>query len=269
MFPKRPPINFKALVAMFVVSAIIFVLVTSVTQAQLGYFHNSPQRRVENALFRVNHAGELRLMRLLFNRGYELYGYYARGPHGPRTFYPVLDRNCKPLGKRQRWERGIGLTLAGAVIGGIVDGWKGAGKGAAAGGAGALINDSRYCNPEQKQEEIYYPSDPLPERGGASRRPTGGVFSTRPLAGPAADSREGEFELSNATRFLVEVYDGNEYLGRMKPGEVWHVDAPLNQYDGYALIPNKRGKLSKDTVDRDVSDRGWVFTEPTFPKGGK
>lgn len=89
----------------------------------------------------------------------------------------------------------------------------------------------------------------------------------QPIAGPAANIGQGQFELSNETRVYVEAYDGETYIGRMAPGSTLAVDPPKDRYRGFALVPTADGRLGKDELSREVSPSGWLFIEPTVARG--
>lgn len=89
----------------------------------------------------------------------------------------------------------------------------------------------------------------------------------QPIAGPAANVGQGQFELSNETRVYVEAYDGDEYIGRMAPGSTMTVDSPKDRYRGFALVPTADGRLGKDELKLEVSSSGWIFIEPTAARG--
>ncbi|MBI2064858.1 MAG: hypothetical protein HYT62_02250 [Candidatus Yanofskybacteria bacterium] len=96
------------------------------------------------------------------------------------------------------------------------------------------------------------------------------VKPTAPIAGPAAvDAGVGEFELSNSTRMYVEAYDGQTYIGRMSAGATLAVGPPKDRYRGFALIPNRRGGLSKDEIEVEPGDSGWTFIEPAVAQEGR
>lgn len=89
----------------------------------------------------------------------------------------------------------------------------------------------------------------------------------QPIAGPAANVGQGQFELLNETRVFVEAYDGNEYIGRMAPGSTMTVDPPKDRYRGFALVPTADGRLGKDELNLEVGPSGWIFIEPTVARG--
>ncbi|MDO8496573.1 MAG: hypothetical protein Q7S43_03975 [bacterium] len=105
--------------------------------------------------------------------------------------------------------------------------------------------------------EVVQSPAPLQEQG----------TSQQPIAGPAANSGEGEFSLENQTRVYVEAYDGETYIGRMEPGAKMMVDPPKDRYRGFALVPTADGRLGKDELDREVSPSGWSFIEPKVAQG--
>ena len=86
----------------------------------------------------------------------------ARGAYGIRqggSFYPVMNSRGQFLTKRQRIERGAGIAALGAGLGWAIGGGKGAAIGAIIGGAGAVLNDSRYGN---QREAVMMTADPVP-----------------------------------------------------------------------------------------------------------
>lgn len=96
--------------------------------------------------------------------------------------------------------------------------------------------------------------------------------ANRPLAGPSyvdrATARGALWTLKNSTRFYVEVYDGEKYLGRLGAGRQWRVPAPNEFYQGFALIPNNGGSLTEGIPCRQGTDGGWNFEEPRFAGQG-
>lgn len=205
-------------------------------------------------------------------------GYY--GYRMGDQFYAVYDRQGRPLSRPMKVAIG---SAAGAVIGAALDrcnrlrgGLIGAGI-----GAGATILIDKIMNRGRNQQVSYEgpeavevdPSQlPPPPPGGPAgygqpqRRPQYGQRPTSvgPMAGPGVGAVGGQFRLVNATNFAVEVYDGQEYLGRLQPRSEMRVDAPNAGYQGYALIPNNRGSLSSDVTDIHASDNGWVFVAPAY-----
>lgn len=88
----------------------------------------------------------------------------ARGAYGIRrggNFYPVMNQSGQFLTKRQRIERGAGIAALGAGIGWMAGGGKGAAIGAIIGGAGAVLNDSRYRS-QRESEAVVMTVDPVP-----------------------------------------------------------------------------------------------------------
>ncbi len=100
-----------------------------------------------------------------------------------------------------------------------------------------------------------------------SPAPSQGQVTGQPIAGPAANVGEGQFELTNETRVYVDAYDGETYLGRMAPGATLYVGPPQDRYRGFALVPTADGRLGKDELGREVSPSGWSFIEPKAAQG--
>lgn len=204
-------------------------------------------------------------------------GYY--GIQTSRSFHPMLDQNRQPLTGRQRIERGAGIVTVGAAVGGILGGKKGALIGAALGAGAAAVNDSRYRGDNEGRQRgnndtIIVTPPPAPAGRTQQHVVVGSdgipvAIGSKPLAGPAAQGRSCEFTLTNSTRFPLEVYDGEKYLGRMRPQDDWKVNAPEDGYKAYALIPNTRGSLTNDQTDIQPTDDGWMFTEPNFNGSGR
>jgi hypothetical protein len=91
----------------------------------------------------------------------------------------------------------------------------------------------------------------------------------QPLAGPSnvRNGNNGEFVLTNTTRFSIEVYFGKgkgKHIGRLASGTSLNVKGPKpgERYSGFALIPNTNGGLSSDEVPIQPTQNGWVFVEP-------
>lgn len=144
-----------------------------------------------------------------------------------------------------RVSRDISAGLLGAAVGGAFGGRNGAIIGGIAGVGAAELGGHLMAR-----------------RGGA-------------IAGPAAGGRQGRgFELSNSTRFSVEVYLRNQkgeekYQGRLASGDTWSVKAPKpgEAYLGYALIPDQRGGLTSDRLVPVPTESGWMFVEPQEAAG--
>lgn len=195
------------------------------------------------------------------------YGYYGRYDRN-RRFEPVLDACGRELrAKDSRWKQGIATTVGLTVLGGVLGGKTGAVAGAAGGAALSLYNDSKYySNPDEACGAINA-QQVNQDRG--RQVPYQEQVTTRPVAGPAANqgSQGGEFELSNQTRVYLEAYDGDQYIGRMAPGDTLRVGPPQKQYRGFALIPNRKGGLSKDELNIEPGNDGWNFVEPKVAQG--
>ncbi len=71
-----------------------------------------------------------------------------------------------------------------------------------------------------------------------------------------------EFELTNASSAAIEVFDGEKFLFRMRPGERRKVSSPQEQYRASALIPNKYGGISRGDLETSSTNSGWTFEEP-------
>jgi hypothetical protein len=92
-----------------------------------------------------------------------------------------------------------------------------------------------------------------------------------PVIRPVPESRvqkvtEGGFCVVNSTKFWVELYDGDKFLGRLAAGQTLEVPAPEKGYRGLALIPNTTGGIGKGKVVIVATDNGWEFVPPKFDK---
>lgn len=98
----------------------------------------------------------------------------------------------------------------------------------------------------------------------------GVVTSKQPIAGPAVSgSGEGEFELFNSSRFRVEVYYDEKYLGRLNPGASLRVNYPEKdkRYQAHMLVPNEEGGISSRPARIVPGDSGLTFSEPEVAQG--
>lgn len=76
----------------------------------------------------------------------------------------------------------------------------------------------------------------------------------------------GEFELTNASSATIEVFDGEKFFFRMRPGETKKVTAPREQYTARALVPNNRGGISRGDLETHSTNNGWTFEEPAVAR---
>ncbi|MDP3792244.1 MAG: glycine zipper family protein [bacterium] len=187
-------------------------------------------------------------------------------------------RACDPTNQPVRMRETAGWYGAGgAVIGYVLGGPKGAAIGGVSGAAIGTIkgDDHKDCFPvDSNHPDLTFGTTAQPtfqkidETSPVSRVEQGTDFSAdQPVAGPAANSGSGSFTLENQTRVYLEAYDGSRYLGRMNPGASMRVDVPQDRYRGYALVPNRKGGLSKDEVGVEPGDDGWAFIEPEVARG--
>lgn len=215
--------------------------VGSLIQGNLNMVH-----RLHGQLDRANY--ERQMHNLVFHNGY--YGYY--GNDG--AFYGVADSQGRPL------SRPVKIAIGAGIGAGLGYGISGNGRGAAIGGAvggiiGLIASRDKKSDYRQSQPVAF----PVPEE----------------LAPMPAETYEepkqpqGEFQLSNRTSFFLNVYDGNEFLGRMRSGESWNVDAPQSGYRGIIQRPNERGRISVVDAEIESADNGWIFVEFRTPPQGR
>ncbi len=210
---------------------------------------------------------------LRWNEGYGAYGL----PIG-RGFYPMYDRQMRPMGRR---EATITYGTIGAGIGyGVSGNLRGTVIGAASGAIVGLLthrgnnnqqrdNGTIVTPPSEPQQNIRWASDGTPVAVGT--RPGYQPNQEVPVR-PVVEKRTGEFNLSNSTRFKMDVYDGEtgkeeNFQFRLAPGEKRGVDAPEDRYRGLALVPNIHGNISTEEFGVSPTDAGWIFIEPDVMKG--
>ncbi len=199
------------------------------------------------------------------------------GYYGIRTdgggFYPMYDRDRRPLSGRQRIERAAGIVGIPAAIGAAAGGWKGGIIGAAIGGGVALLNDSRYrgrndnvivtppSQPPPQQQPVYW-SHGAPVAVGT--RPTAAAGSYQPVSGPA--QQEGGWKIRNRTGFKVELWDGERFVILLQPGQSMFLSNP-DGIRGVMLIPGNSGKIEqKDSIIKASHDfDGWDLLAPVVP----
>lgn len=204
----------------------------------------------------------------------------GRGGYG----YPVMDRYGRPQGRSSNLEDYFALGLGGAAIGGAVGGNKGA---LIVGGGGLLgawiyhkIRDRGGRTPVYVSEPEVLP---VPERAPAPR-PSHGMrersadwggeeveiatprrrTSERPYFGGPS---RGQFELANNTPFFIDVFDGERFVGRMRPGQILRVGPPEDRYWAQALVPGANGALLEGRVESTPRNTGWGFETPAHLRG--
>ncbi len=180
------------------------------------------------------------------------YGYYGRYDQY-RRFEPILDacgRQYKTRGARV-WE-GAAKIGATTVLGAILGGGKGAGLGAATGGAWVAYDQSRYySNPDQA-------CGALGSDGGVSNSqgPTGPAIGGQPL------EPQGGYTLINDTDYNVWVYDGDTYVGVMRPKQSWPVGLPKESFRGIAKFLNRQGQADTIELNREPGSTSVKFKKP-------
>lgn len=205
----------------------------------------------EAQYYRDYRVDQLRMAIAGYNRGYDPYYY------GPR-----VDDPCDHITTVEGGALGAG---GGALLGAAISGRRGAAIGAVGGAIVGGVIASRNKPPAncadvagpQIQQQMASPTSYQEQS----------TQMTRPVAGPAAyTSGEGEFELSNSTRFRIEVYYDEKYLGRLNPGSSLRGDYPDNgkKYEAHMLVPNEEGGVSSRPAKIVPGDNGLTFADPTL-----
>lgn len=176
-------------------------------------------------------------------------------------------RPCDPTNNRIGTVGGGALGAGGgALIGAVIGGRRGAAIGAVSGAAtgGVLASRNNHDN--------CIVVGPTAQQGGGTpvsyqeQAPT----PIQPIAGPATSgSGEGEFELSNSSRFRLEVYYDGKYLGRLGPDASLQVSYPekSKKYTAHMLVPNEEGGTSSRPAKIVPGDAGLTFAEPEAVRG--
>lgn len=258
----------------FVFALVAIVLLAGVSPVEAQYYHRDPVgslvqgnlnlvRGLHGQLDRANYEREMH--QLIFHNGY--YGYYENDG----AFFAVADRQGRRLSRPVKI--GIGAGIGAAFGYGISGNGRGAAIGAGIGAIAGLIagrdrnrgqqyyqqqSAAAYVGGGNDHGQLVPDSAPMPET------PT----TPEPIAEPEPQEQEqGEWVLSNPTGFPLDVFDGQEFLGRMKTGEIWSVDAPRVGYRAEALIPNNHGGISRGKTDIRATDTGWEFVPPAVVAG--
>ncbi len=188
---------------------------------------------------------------LRWNSGYGAYGLPIGG-----GFYPMYDRQMRPMGRRE-------ATITGAAIGAAIGyGVSGNGRGTAIGGAaGAIIGLLTRRGKNQNQRDDVIVTPPPSGRGSVRQGVGGGPIGSYPTSN---SSSTGEWRVTNRTSKRAELYDGDELIARLQPGQSIQVPMPATGYSAVLLIPNRSGGIDKDeTQIRDNSNfNGWDIVAP-------
>ncbi len=189
----------------------------------------------------------------------------AYGINTTRGFYPMYDRNMRPMGRRE-----AAITY-GAIGAGIGYGISGNGRGTAIGAAGGAIVGlltHRGKNSNQRDNGVIVTPPPTESPVYWSNGAPVAV-GTRPNAnrqGPISNpsSTAGEWRISNRTSKRAEVWDGEQFIARIEPWQNVPVDAPQNGFKAVLLIPNRSGGLDQETAQiRENSNfNGWDILAP-------
>jgi len=72
------------------------------------------------------------------------------------------------------------------------------------------------------------------------------------------------WRLYNRSGFVVEVFDGEKRLGRMRPNQSWRVLEPVSGFRAVILAPDFSGAITEHEARiRPANDfQGWVITSP-------
>lgn len=182
-------------------------------------------------------------------------------------FYPMYDRNRKPMSRRKA---SIIYGAAGAGIGAAVGAYGGIGgrrntiAGAISGGViggviGAMThrrpNDDVVVTHPQGQQGVYVGRDRIPVAIG-TRPNSQGPVSTPPTA--------GEWRVANRTSKRAELWDGERFIARIEPWQSVQVYAPENGFKAVLLIPNRSGGLDQETaqIRSGKNFNGWDIIAP-------
>lgn len=203
---------------------------------------------------------------------------------GGDPYFDALVVPCEIVPVGRRIKKGIAISALAAIAGGLIGKQydhpvAGTVIGGVAGGAVALLDDSRLCSPpERVRLPIQSPVGVAQVQPGSQHGVTvstpassvpsvpanvagAGVSALNGNRGPAY--RPGPHSLANETRFIVDVYDGNDkeenFVGTIQPGETWDLARPRSRYRGWRQTPNKKGSFDSDELDIRPNANGWTF----------
>lgn len=165
-----------------------------------------------------------------------------------RYYYPGYSRGYyrKPPTKKERVLRVLGAAAIGGGYGYAITGTgEGALRGTGFGGAAGLTGEI---------VESYFGERAPAPRGRQV------VYEQRRIRTEPIRPTRYEFRLRNESRFYREVYDGDDYIARMAPGEIWSVPLPEVRYQSWPVKPTDGGGWTYG--DRELptaTETGWVF----------
>ncbi|HEY4474458.1 MAG TPA: hypothetical protein VJC06_00855 [Candidatus Paceibacterota bacterium] len=182
----------------------------------------------------------------------------AYGIDTDRGFYPMYDRNMRPMGRRE-------ATITGAAIGAAIGyGVSGNGRGTAIGGAaGAIVGllTRRGKNQNQRDDVIVTP----PPSGRESMRQggSGGPIGSSPTS-TSNSSSTGEWRVTNRTSKRAELWDGDRFVALIEPWQNVRVGVPQDSYKAVLLIPNRSGGMDQETahIRTSANFNGWDIVAP-------
>jgi hypothetical protein len=181
-------------------------------------------------------------------------------------FYPMYDRNRKPMGRR---EATITYGAIGAGVGyGVSGNLRGTAIGAAGGAIVGLIthrgdrNNNRHDNgnvvtpPAQSQQGVRRASDGTPIAIGTR------LNRQEPVSSPP--STAGEWRVTNRTSKRVEIWDGEQFIARIEPWQSVQVEAPEAGLKAVILVPNRSGGITQEPAQIRANDNfnGWDILAP-------
>ena len=263
----------KKLASAFVVLVFLVMAVPASAQG-IGYIPTSPEGwwyKIQGNQVMMLQADNLGMVRDFQRQGYRsarddmrwngsAYGLsMANG-----GFYPMYDRNMRPMGSRE-------ATVTGAAIGAAVGyGVTGNTRGTAIGAAGGAIIGliTRGRNNNRRDNGIVTPPAGQDQQGvGRTADGLPIAIGTRPnRQGPVSNppSMVGEWRVQNKTSKRAELWDGEQFIARIEPWQSVQADAPAHGYKAVLLIPNRSGGLSQEQAEIRASENfnGWDIIVP-------
>jgi len=225
--------------------------------------------------------------------------YYFRRAYAPVDF--ALSQAGQYAGYGYPYANGRGVAIAAGAAAGMA---AGAGIGAAVGhstssaligaGAGAVAGGLithlatrpsqpagwRQATAADYQQQVVFaapkpqkPLDCTKPRGKRGRNEAACAVAEQEQARREAEAQaEAErqklaaspWRLYNRSGFVVEVFDGEKRLGRMRPNQSWRVLEPVSGFRAVILAPDFSGAITEyEGRIRPANDfQGWVITSP-------
>lgn len=223
----------------FAVSMFVLAAVSPVAMGQQGFSWSRGWQPADAALNGIHYAVD----------------HWSRQPLDGRGGYGYDRERRSRLTSRER--AGVTGAMVGASIGAGIARGRGALIGAGTGAVIGLIAGRERDRREEREDVAYVPqpqvqSSPAPQPAPAYKPP------------PPAVRVVKDWFVRNRAGLVVDLYDGEEYIGRMKPNGFMRVEEPVAGYRAVAFVPDNTGNLQEfeTRISPAGNLRGWLIVAP-------